>query len=124
MKEKIKKINWMKGLPAFSLQEISKVDWFVMLAAMAFLFVAFVEETSSSRGTGRFYIIKVFWMTFTKPVMSSLRDFMPITCPVPSWPLRFGIFLSICWGGFLRESCRILLSISCGISFCRLFCIL
>ena len=42
MKEKIKKINWMKGLPAFSLQEISKVDWFVMLAAMAFLFVAFV----------------------------------------------------------------------------------
>lgn len=48
MKEKkikfdIKKINWLKGLPGWSMQELNKVDWIVSLIILAGLFLVYFE---------------------------------------------------------------------------------
>ena len=61
MKEKIKKINWVSGLPAFSLQDISKTDWIVAIAALAFLFVTFVEGDIIVTGNRSFLYYKGFF---------------------------------------------------------------
>ena len=90
MKEKIKKINWMKGLPAFSLQEISKVDWFVMLAAMAFLFVAFVEGDIIVTGNRSFLYYKGFLDDFYKASYEQSQGFYANY--LPSTFLAFAIW--------------------------------
>lgn len=90
MKEKIKKINWMKGLPAFSLQEISKVDWIVMLAAMAFLFVAFVEGDIIVTGNRSFLYYKGFLDDFYKASYEQSQGFYANY--LPSTFLAFAIW--------------------------------
>ncbi len=75
MKEKIKKINWMRGLPAFSLQDISKTDWIVAIAALAFLFVTFVEGDIIVTGNRSFLYYKGFFEDFYKASYEQSQGF-------------------------------------------------
>ena len=47
MKEKIKKINWMKELPAVSMQKLSRLDWIISLLILAFCLSLSLRAISS-----------------------------------------------------------------------------
>lgn len=75
MKEKIKKINWMKELPAVSMQKLSRLDWIISLLILAFLFVTFFEGDIIVTGNRSFLYYKGFFQDFYKASYEQSQGF-------------------------------------------------
>lgn len=65
----------MKGMPVFSLQEISRLDWIIMLLVMVFLFVTFVEGDIIVTGNRSFLYYKGFFDDFYKASYEQSQGF-------------------------------------------------
>lgn len=75
MKEKIKKINWMRELPTVSVQKLCRLDWILSLLILVFLFVTFFEGDIIVTGNRSFLYYKGFFQDFYKASYEQSQGF-------------------------------------------------